>query len=229
MITIGITDCNNWKNYHDWLFSPSIKIIRLSPKENNVEEVQKCDGIVLSGGEDVHPQYYGHAVWMERKEELKLDVNEERDEFEMKVIECAVKNKKPILGICRGLQIANVYFKGTLIPDLQGETRVRHSKTQGQDQTHEINVASNSCLSGIIRSSLTEINSAHHQAADKIGEELRVTAADSEGTVEAIEWQNPENKSFLLLVQWHPERMENQESSFSKNIKEAFLKECTPQ
>ena len=118
MITIGITDCSKWKNYHDWLASAKVKVIKLSTAENNINDIDRCDGIVLSGGEDVHPKYYGHPEWMDKKDELKLDVNEARDEFEMKVIDRAYKKKMPMLGICRGLQIANVYFKGTLIPDI---------------------------------------------------------------------------------------------------------------
>ena len=228
-LTIGITDCNRWKNYHDWFASDSVQVLKLSSKENNVADVDRCDGIVLSGGEDVHPKYYGHPEWMERKEELKLDVNEARDDFEMQVIDRSIKNKKPILGICRGLQIANVYFKGTLIPDLQGKTRSRHSKNAGYDQTHEVKIDTDSCLSGIIHAESGITNSAHHQAADKIGKGLKVTAKDQEGIVEAIEWTGPKDKPFLLLVQWHPERMKDQESGPAKNLKEKFLQEVRAQ
>jgi putative glutamine amidotransferase len=224
-ITIGITDCSKWKNYHDWFAAEGVKVIKLSPKKNNLSDLEKCDGIVLSGGEDVHPKYYGHPEWMKKKDELKLHVNEARDEFEMKVIDRAYKKKIPMLGICRGLQIANVYFKGTLIPDLQGKTGTRHSKAKSYDQTHEVKVEKNSCLSAIIKNETGKINSAHHQAADKIGKELKVTATDAEGIVEAIEWKDPKDKPFLLLVQWHPERVNQQENPFAKNLKEKFLEE----
>ena len=224
-LIIGITDCSKWKNYHDWFASPNVEVIKLSPKQNNLSDLEKCDGVVLSGGEDVHPKYYGKPSYMKKKNELKLEVNEARDKFELKVIHEAVKNKKPILGICRGLQIANVYFKGTLIPDLQGKTRTRHSKNEGYDQTHEVKVQEDSCLSAIIHSEKGIVNSAHHQSAEKIGKGLKVTATDTEGTVEAIEWKNPKNKPFLLLVQWHPERMKEQESAFAKSLREKFLEE----
>lgn len=224
-ITIGITDCSKWKNYHDWFASEEVNVIKLSPKENNLDDVDKCNGVVLSGGEDVHPKYYGKPSFMKRKKELKLEVNEARDKFEMKVIARAVKNKKPILGICRGLQIANVYFKGTLIPDLH--SGIAHSKNEGYDQMHEVEVEKNSCLSGIIKIDSGKINSAHHQAADKIGKGLRVTAKSNDGTVEALEYKNPKNKPFLLLVQWHPERMKEQESAVAKKLREKFLEECS--
>jgi|ERR1051325_1133376 putative glutamine amidotransferase len=225
MITIGITDCSKWKNYHDWFASEDVKVIKLSPKQNNLSDLEKCDGVVLSGGEDVHPKYYGKPSYWKKRKELKLEVNEARDKFELKVIDKAVKSKKPILGICRGLQIANVYFKGTLIPDITGKTKTRHSKNEGYDQTHEIAVEDGSCLSAIINSEGGITNSAHHQSADKIGKGLKVTAKANDGTVEAIEWKNPKNKPFLLLVQWHPERMKEQESALAKNIRQEFLEE----
>lgn len=230
MITIGVTDCSKWKNYHDWFASENVNVLKLSPKENNLVDVEKCDGIVLSGGEDVHPKYYSRPGYWKKRKELKLDVNETRDKFELKVIGRAIKMKKPVLGICRGLQIANVYFKGTLIPDLQGKTQTRHSKNEGYDQTHNIQIDENSCLSAIVSNTPPNggswrgtVNSAHHQSADKIGKGLKVSARSEDGTVEAIEWKNPEKKPFLLLVQWHPERMKDQKSALSGNIKKEFL------
>ena len=225
MITIGITDCSKWKNYHDWLASDKVKVIKLSPAENNINDIDRCDGIVLSGGEDVHPKYYGHPEWMDKKDELKLYVNEARDEFEMKVIDKSYKKKIPMLGICRGLQVANVYFKGTLIPDIKTESLKQHSKDSSDDKIHSLKVETDSCLNGIVLSRSGTVNSAHHQAADKIGEGLKVTARAADGTVEALELKDPKQHPFLLLVQWHPERMEERESVFSKNLKEKFLEE----
>ena len=83
MITIGITDCSKWKNYHDWFASDKVKVIKLSPKENNLNDVEKCNGIVLSGGEDVHPKYYGKLGYWKKRKELILQVNETRDKFEL--------------------------------------------------------------------------------------------------------------------------------------------------
>ncbi len=251
-ITIGITDCSKWKNYHDWLASSKVNVIKLSSKENNFKDVDQCDGIVLSGGEDVHPKYYGKPSYWKKRKELKLHVNEKRDQFELKVIARSVKKKKPILGICRGLQIVNVYFGGTLIPDIKphlnpphrGGLQVCHSKNEGYDQLHTIQVEKKSFLWEIINYApppnggswrgAGTVNSAHHQAADKIGKGLRVSAMAQDGTVECIERKSPKGKPFLLLVQWHPERMlspakslhqsgKDQKSPFSKYIKKEFL------
>lgn len=223
-VTIGITDCSKFSNYEKWLASDSVQVLKLSPAENNIADLDKCDGIVLSGGEDVHPKYYGHPEWMNRKAELKLDVNEVRDEFEMKVIDKAYKKKIPMLGICRGLQIANVYFKGTLIPDIKPKSRKEHSKESGVDKTHDLKVEADSCLRGIVLSDTGKVNSAHHQAADKIGEGLKVTARSEDGTVEALELKDPKEQ-FLLLVQWHPERVAEQENPLASGLKERFLQE----
>ncbi|TAL60962.1 MAG: gamma-glutamyl-gamma-aminobutyrate hydrolase family protein [Bacteroidetes bacterium] len=227
MITIGITDCNKFSNYERWLASETVQVLKLSSKENNISDLEKCDGIVLSGGEDVHPKYYGHPEWMERKDELKLDVNEARDEFEMKVIDAAYKKKIPMLGICRGLQIANVYFKGTLIPDINKENLKQHSKDSGADKIHNLKVESGSCLNGIISSNSGEVNSAHHQAADKIGEGLKVSARSEDGTIESLELKDPKQHPFLLLVQWHPERVAEQKNPFASGLKEMFIKKCS--
>lgn len=235
---IGITDCNKFSNYEQWIASESVQVLKLSAKENNISDLEKCDGIVLSGGEDVHPKYYGHPEWMERKAKLKLDVNETRDEFEMKVIDKAYKKKIPMLGICRGLQIANVYFGGTLIPNiptplnppeggkLQGvSTAITHTLGRGQDAIHELQIENNSCLSAIIPPSRGwgAVNSAHHQAADKIGEGLKVSARSADGTIEALELKDPKQHPFLVLVQWHPERVADQKNPLASGLKERFL------
>lgn len=229
-LTIGITDCKKWDNYKKWLEEANVIILKLSPEENNLSDLEKCDGIVLSGGEDVHPKYYGHPEWMDKKEELKLYVNEDRDEFELKVIDLAYRKKIPMLGICRGLQIVNVYFKGTLIPDMEEKNLNQHSKNKGNDQTHTIHIEKNSCLSAIIPPSggWGAVNSAHHQAANKIGAGLKVSARAEDGTIEAMELKNPKQHPFLLLVQWHPERMNNQANSSNSyrdasKLKEKFL------
>ncbi len=227
MITIGITDCSKWKNYHDWFRSEDVTIIKLSPKEKNIADVDKCMGIVLTGGEDVHPRYYGMPELIQRKEELKLDINEERDEFEMQVIDKAYKKRIPILGICRGLQLANVYFGGTLIPDVNENSRLQHTKVSEKDKIHPLQVEPNSCLSGIITQHKGEVNSAHHQAADKIGKGLKVSARSQDGTIEALEIADQNQYPFLLLVQWHPERINDQQNPFAKNVKMQFLREAS--
>jgi putative glutamine amidotransferase len=223
-ITIGITSCSKYENYEKWFTQdPSVEVIMLSWKNRNYEDIKKCEGIVLSGGEDVHPKFYNKPEYLPALD--PKDIIEARDEFELKVIDEAIKSKLPLLGICRGLQVANVYFKGTLIPDLPTVGKDKHAKEEGYDQRHELTVEPGTLLSKVVLAGQGEVNSAHHQAADKIGEGLKVNSVSSNGVVEGLERKDPAGKPFLLLVQWHPERMKDADSTFSKNIREAFISE----
>ena len=219
-ITIGITDCEKFDNYKAWFETErGISVIRLSQKENNLEDIQKCDGVVLSGGEDVHPKLYNKPEYLS-----DCHVNNERDIFEWKVLEYVQNENLPLLGICRGLQITNVFFGGTLIPDITKAGKSDHRKLPDQDQYHSVTVHVGSLLSKATAAIRGEINSSHHQSADRLGEELMANSFSADGIIEGIERKNPSGAPFLLLVQWHPERMNDQESVFSKNIKKSFLK-----
>ena len=223
-ITIGITDCAKYANYENWFkgIENDIEIIKLSYHSDNENMVEYCDGIVLTGGEDVHPLFY------HKEEYLSLlnsnDIDEARDAFEWKVLEKAFKLKKPVLGICRGLQITNVFLGGTLIPDIPTALETfEHGKIEGVDQYHTITVEKNSLLYNIADSETGEVNSAHHQSVDQAAKDLKVIAK-SGSVVEGMQWINPENKSWLLLVQWHPERMSDQQNPLALNINKAFIK-----
>lgn len=223
-ITIGITDCSKYANYQKWIESETgTRVIKLSHHTNNFKEIEKCDGILLSGGEDVHPRFYGKEEYLEYCD----DIDEKRDEFEWNILEYGEKNKLPLLGICRGLQMANVFFGGTLLPDIPSFGKFNHSKQGGIDRYHIVQVDPNSLLQKIVGSSSGEINSAHHQSAQLIGKGLVANAISPDGVIEGLERKDKETYPFLLLVQWHPERMKDQESKFSKNVKRKFLEEVT--
>ncbi|POY35087.1 peptidase C26 [Solitalea longa] len=224
MLTIGVTDCSKYSNYSNWIISGSddIEIIKLSPAKANVEDLKKCHGLLLTGGEDVNPQFYNKPEYL--KYCYADDVNETRDEFELQLLELAIMDNLPILGICRGMQIANVFFGGTLIPDIPSWDKPSHSKLlDGNDQYHQVQVDDSSWLSKVLTQKQGLINSNHHQSVDKVGELLKISACSPDGVVEAIEWKEPDKKSFLCMVQWHPERMNDQESPFVRNIKNTFL------
>jgi putative glutamine amidotransferase len=218
-ITIGVTDCEKFENYKTWFEAePGVSVIRLSQHENNLADIEKCDGVVLSGGEDVHPKLYNKPEYI-----ADCHVNHARDTFEWKVLEHVKKESLPLLGICRGLQITNVFFGGTLIPDILKSGKPNHSKFPQDDRYHAIKVNAGTLLSKVTAAS-GEINSSHHQSADKLGEGLIANSFSPDGIIEGIERKNPSDSPFLLLVQWHPERMNDQENVFSKNIKKSFLK-----
>jgi putative glutamine amidotransferase len=119
--------------------------------------------------------------------------------------------------------MANVYFGGTLIPDIPSFGKFNHSKFPEKDRRHTIQVDPYSELKKIVGSETGEVNSAHHQSTDRVGNGLVTNAISPDGIVEGMEREDKEGKPFLLLVQWHPERMTDQENPYSQRIKESFL------
>ncbi|HRI80023.1 MAG TPA: gamma-glutamyl-gamma-aminobutyrate hydrolase family protein [Cyclobacteriaceae bacterium] len=222
-IVIGIAAARKYDNYQRWILESGAKIIKLGYTENNFDKVIQCSGIVLTGGEDVHPKFYGKP---EYESEFELDTpDEQRDEFELKILEYTQKHSIPLLGICRGLQIANVYFGGTLIPDILSVGKPDHSKLkEGHDRYHSISINSKSLLNKITGLEKGEVNSAHHQCIDVVGKGLVVCAKSEDGIPEAAE--RVVGNTFLMLVQWHPERMRDPNSPLTKNIRDQFIKEC---
>jgi putative glutamine amidotransferase len=226
-LTIGITDCSKWTFYESWLAfqEPRIKILRLKAGECTIEEIKLCNGIILSGGEDVHPSNYGKPEYIEK---YKLsNFNLPRDEFE--VLNQVMAHKIPLLGICRGLQITNVFFKGTLIPDLPSAGKTIHSSADNKtDVVHPVKLLKESRLYSFTGEEIGETNSHHHQAVGVIGECLKASAYSNDGVVEGMEIADSKDNSFLILLQWHPERM-NPGSPFSGKLRHAFVKACEKQ
>lgn len=211
--------------YLDWLkANEEIEILTLSVDENNLEEINNCDALVLSGGVDVHPKFYdSDTVYPGAPKEF----NEKRDEFEIAAFQSAEKNNIPILGICRGMQLINVIHKGTLIQSL-GMHDLNKVHKGSPDKSHPVNIEPGTILYDIVDSKQTEVNSAHHQAIDKLGEGLLINARSDEGIAEGIERKDKYQKPFLLAIQWHPERMfrfQLENSPASKAIRERFIEE----
>ncbi|HTU48349.1 MAG TPA: gamma-glutamyl-gamma-aminobutyrate hydrolase family protein [Bryobacteraceae bacterium] len=155
-------------------------------------------GMLLLGGTDVNPKRYGETARPETDEP-----DDQRDEVELRLIEEALERDLPILAICRGLQILNVYHGGSLIQHLSA---VKTHDVEAEDkgaQAHEVAIKANTRLAHIAETERWRVNSRHHQAADKIGAHLRVSArAVDDGTIEALE--RPDRR-FVVAVQWHPE------------------------
>ena len=166
-------------------------------------QIEMMDGILLSGGYDVHPALYGQEPHVKLEE-----VYPERDVYEIAVIKAAIELKKPIFGICRGLQLINVAFGGTLYQDLslhQPQTEIQHNQTCPRDLAiHSIEVSPNSKLHKIFGTTQVPVNSFHHQAIDQLAPGLKINACSIDGVIEGIE---KEGEDFFIAVQWHPERM----------------------
>src|SRR5450432_190096 len=167
-LKIGITDCGKFENYRRWMEMESyVEVVKLSVHLQNAPEIEFCDGILFSGGEDLHPELYGKPEYV--KEYGLKEIIPARDQFEYEVIEKAFGLKKPVLGICRGLQLINVYLGGTLVPDIPTmHHSTVHGKINGVDQTHNIDVEENSLLLAICGADSGVVNSAHHQSADQL-------------------------------------------------------------
>jgi putative glutamine amidotransferase len=227
MKTIGITQSDSkFHLYAPWIQGndANLEIITLSYTENNLEDLHKCDAIVLSGGIDTHPKFYNNDRY---DYPLGPEIfNEARDLFEIKVFEFACSHQIPVLAICRGMQLVNIALGGNLIQDLEEAGRQNHRKAnEFDDRVHEIFVDRESLLYQISEIENGQVNSAHHQGLGTIADDLMVSAVSKDDVAEAIEYKNKEGKPFLLCVQWHPERLKVEKSiqSFSQNIREAFL------
>lgn len=168
--------------------------------------VESCDGLLLPGGGDLEPWRYGQANTASR------NLEPERDALELRLLERFTALKKPVLGICRGLQTVNVFFGGTLVQDLPG-----HSAVDGRDRTHPIRSTSShlGCLCG----EWAVVNSAHHQAADRLGSGLEAASWAEDGVVESLEHRTLP----VWGVQWHPERLPGE---LGRRLMAAFLERC---
>jgi putative glutamine amidotransferase len=186
-----------------------------------------CDGIVLPGSKiDVDP-----AKYRAPKHEKTAPADPKRDDIDCALLEHAYANKKPVLGICYGLQSLNVYRSGTLIqhiPDFLSPERrgINHAAGRNVPLAHDAEIDPASTLAHIIgdgaaNSLSIAVNSSHHQSADQPGAGLKVVArCPDDGIIEAVEGTDPEH--FVLAVQWHPERsVEDDEPS--RAIFQAFV------
>lgn len=219
-IKIGLSNYGSKIHFYiDWLnsFPSKIEIVKLHHSTSEAEELLNCTGLLLTGGSDINPKIYGQTNNLN----LSTKIDDSRDEFEIKLLDIALKNKLPILGICRGLQLVNAHLGGSLLQHIYN-----HKNTENEeDLIHQISVVENSYLFNIVKIQSGVVNSSHHQAVDKVAKDLVVSAQSDDGIIEALEWIDKTNRAPLLLVQWHPERMKDiNENPFSKEILNWFIK-----
>lgn len=186
-------------------------VIPINTKKEYVEEVlEKIDGVLITGGDDVDPARYG-----EERTEKCGSISPVRDEFELTVAKLAYRKKIPTLGICRGVQVMNVAFGGTLYEDMPG-----HMQTLPRDEAVHA-VALTGILNEICGESIN-VNSFHHQAVKDVSPDMTVCAMSDDGYVEGIYLKDAE---FYVGVQWHPEHMINNHIHAEKLFK-AFIDVC---
>lgn len=178
--------------------------------------VEMCDGFLFTGGVDINPMIYNEEMILETKK-----YSFERDEFELKLLEKIREINKPILGICRGMQLINSVYGGSLYQDLKiAGFNLNHNNPQNIiDGTHSIAIEKDSILFDIFGEKAI-VNSYHHQAVKDVAEGFRVTSRAKDGIVESMEWTG---ERYIHLVQFHPEMMIYKHEKFEK-IFEDFVK-----
>lgn len=166
-----------------------------------IEQMSNVDALILSGGYDVNPLIYGE----EPRQKLGA-ILPERDKFDIWLLEEACKMNKPVLGICRGIQIMNAAFGGSINQDLSYDENcyIKHfQETSPSAGAHAVEIAEESILHSILGSKIT-VNSFHHQSLKKVAGGFKVAAKAKDGTIEAIE---KVGDNFVMGIQWHPEMM----------------------
>jgi len=189
------------KNYLDCILKYGGIPIPLIHSMDIISELENLiDGIVITGGNfDINPSNYG------KKNLTSRLIKEERTEFEMKVCEFSFKNNIPILGICGGEQLLNVFCGGTLVQDIKTLSldTIEHEQVNPRNETsHKVLIKTNTKLSEIVQNDVIEVNSAHHQSVEKLGSNLIISGKSLDGIIESIE--STEHK-WCIGVQWHPE------------------------
>jgi putative glutamine amidotransferase len=168
---------------------------------------ERLDGVLIPGGVDMDPASFG-----EERHPLCGRVDPDRDHVELALARWAVADRKPLFGLCRGLQVLNVALGGTLYQDIlaQRPNSLKHDffPTAGFARdylAHDVDLAAGSRLRNLLGGASLPVNSMHHQAIKDVAPGLHVTATAPDGVVEAVEM---EGDHFLLGVQWHPESIE---------------------
>lgn len=180
------------------------------------------DGILYPGGPDVSPFYWEEdSTW-----ECRV-IQPARDQLEIEFLPFILALKKPILAICRGMQVLNIALGGDIYQDIEhrklANINVGHyQKSRGDVPTHYVNVRKDTLLHKIVKTEKITVNSYHHQAINKIAKGLEVAGYSNDGYIEAV---TMEEYPFLLGVQWHPEEL-YEEDKTSKLIFRAFIQAC---
>lgn len=202
-------------------------LIHLSDNEEVLRHLYDlCDGILFAGGDDLHPSCYGETAIPE------LGITDSaKDRTELRLAAWARHDQKPVLGICRGIQLINVAFGGTLYQDLpsQRPSDCNHRDSEDREDwtylAHPIHFEPDSWLAEQLGSVEIVVNTLHHQAVKQLGEQLRVVAQAPDGLVEALEGTG---EQFVAAVQCHPEMLWQEADLRWRKVFAAFVERCRP-
>jgi putative glutamine amidotransferase len=184
--------------------------------------LDSVSGLVLTGGEDVDPSLYGATAHPELG-----PVNCSRDLTELALLAAARERRLPTLAICRGVQVVNVGLGGSLVQDLpsQHDGAEDHDLDDERDsRVHSVRVDPSSHLATIIGTQSIGVNSIHHQAVDRLGQTMRVSARAEDGVIEGVESDDPD--WWMVGVQWHPEELTTTPEPWDRRLFAAFADAC---
>ena len=219
--TIGITRCGSLDDYVASVEQSGGRARILEVTESPKKVLSEIQGLLLTGGGDVDPVFYG-----EDREPSIQDAEPGRDEFEIDIARRAIEIDLPVLAICRGAQVLNVAAGGSLVQDIPSavQTELPHTIEQPKNEiAHEIAVSPGSRLEQVLGPAVTaahtcRVNSRHHQSVARLGRNLQASATAPDGVIEAIE---APASTYCLGVQWHPENFWR--TGEFRSLFEAFL------
>ncbi len=182
---------------------------------------EQLGGVLLTGGGDVNPALFGEA-----RHATVSGVWDERDRLEQALVEWALEHRRPLLAICRGVQVLNVALGGSLYQDIRSQTRsrVQHAqKAPRGEPTHSVRIEPGSRLAEVLGATELRVNSFHHQAIKEIGRGLKAVAFVEDDAIEGAELPDPSR--FVLGVQWHPEELEAHDKP-AQRLFRALIEAC---
>ena len=191
------------------------------------EAVRRCDGVLMTGGDDIDPKLYARDLPGKLAKTVG-PLDPERDGWEQEVIGEVLAQRKPLFGICRGHQMLNVALGGTLVVDIatQLPNPLNHQRMDRKNQpVHDVKVLPDTLLARLAGRRRFAVNSTHHQAIGELAPPLRAVAQSPDGVIEAVELKNGRRGPFLLGVQFHPERLIDRSAVF-RQLFSGFVEAC---
>lgn len=198
-----------------------VRWISLRDPARAAAQTLQCDGLLMPGGPDLAPSYYGCAT-----EPGCGKINPVRDAAEWRILDAWLPTGKPLLGICRGIQMLNAFCGGTLQQDITPDQKCPHMDFPNRAKgTHSVHLVPGTRLTPLLGGQDLTVNSMHHQVVGRLAEGFVVSAFSEDGYIEAME--DP-SQTFRLAVQWHPEHMSRTDAR-QQALFNAFVEACRSQ
>ena len=208
-------------NYVEWMGDENIILLDAYTIKNTDSILELADGIILTGGEDINPLQYNDTINLSVCE----DINYQRDTLERKLFDFAFKNKIPLIGVCRGMQMMNVASGGTLYGDIPSQIDTTVIHRNNGEVNHKIALIDTCSLIFPLGIDTIIVNSWHHQALNIMPNYLRVVARSFDGLPEAVVMDKSIHP-FMIAVQFHPERL-GKNNKIKQIMKNSFYKEIS--